>query len=122
MVKKLEHAGADHVILPNEVVNNMIHIAITQPTMYKALHAVLTGKDAAQIYEIHVNLYPSLSGSTIEALSFAKYKLLFLGIHRRGKFLFNPTRTTALEPHDVLLVIGRQISLEHFRETNRGVR
>jgi len=122
MVKKFEHAGADHVILPNEVVNNMIHIAITQPTMYKALHAVLTGKDAAQIYEIHASHYPSLIGRTVESLSFSDYKLLFLGIHRKGTFLFNPAKTTALEPHDVLLVIGRQISLEHFRETNRGVR
>ena len=122
MVKKFEHAGADHVILPNEVVNNMIHIAITQPTMYKALHAVLTGKDAAQIYEIHVNLYPSMAGSTVESLSFSSFKLLFLGIHRDKSFIFNPPRTTVLEPNDVLLVIGRQISLEHFRETNRGVR
>ena len=55
MVKKFEYAGADHILLPHDVVNNMIHIAITQPTMYKALHAVLTGKDAAQIYEIHMH-------------------------------------------------------------------
>ncbi len=121
MVKKFEHAGADHVILPNEVVNNMIHIAITQPTMYKALHAVLTGKDAAQIYEIHVSLYPDMAGKTVEDLSFSDYKLLFLGIHRNKAFMFNPACTTVLEPHDVLLVIGRQISLEHFRETNKGV-
>ncbi|MCF6205676.1 MAG: NAD-binding protein [Sulfurovum sp.] len=117
MVKKFEHAGADHLLLPHDVVNNMIHIAITQPTMYKALHAVLTGKDIAQIYEIHVGLHEKLIGVSIEALDFQAYKLLFMGIHRRGEFYFNPPKDMVLEAHDVLLVIGRRISLEHFSQT-----
>jgi len=121
MVKKFKHAGADHVVLPHEVVNNMIHIAITQPTMYKALHAVLTGKDAAQIYEIHISGHKSLTGKSLEALDFGSFKLLFLGIHRKGRFLFNPPKDEVLEAHDVLLVIGRKISLEHFRQTYKGV-
>jgi len=121
MVKKFEHAGADHIVLPNEVVNNMIHIAITQPTMYKALHAVLTGKDAAQIYEIHLNAYPALEGKSLGSVDFKAYKLLFLGIHRDGSFMFNPAKSEVMRPYDVLLVIGREISLEHFRETHRRV-
>ncbi|MCB4753700.1 MAG: NAD-binding protein [Sulfurovum sp.] len=122
MVKKFEHAGADHVVLPNEVANNMIHIAITQPTMYKALHAVLTGKDAAQIYEIHIKHYPSLVGRSIESLSFADYKLLFLGVHKNKEFLFNPKKEILLELHDVLLVIGREISLEYFEKSYKRTR
>ena len=121
MVKKLEYAGADHILLPHEVANNMIHIAITQPTMYKALHAVLTGKDVAQIYEIHVGLHEGLVGADIASIEFTAYKLLFMGIHRNGEFLFNPPKETVLQPHDVLLVIGRQISLEHFRNMHKGV-
>jgi voltage-gated potassium channel len=121
MVKKFEHAGADHLLLPHEVVNNMIHIAITQPTMYKALHAVLTGKDVAQIYEIHVNLHEALSGKSIETLDFNAYKLLFMGIQRKGTFFFSPPREMVLETHDVLLVIGRKISLEHFSNTYKGM-
>jgi voltage-gated potassium channel len=120
MVKKFDHAGADHLLLPHEVVNNMIHIAITQPTMYKALHAVLTGKDVAQIYEIHVGLHEKLIGVSIEELDFKAYKLLFMGIQRKGEFLFNPSRDTLLKPHDVLLVIGRKISLDHFRNMHKG--
>jgi voltage-gated potassium channel len=121
MVKKFEHAGADHLLLPHEVVNNMIHIAITQPTMYKALHAVLTGKDVAQIYEIHVSYHESLSGKSIETLDFNAYKLLFMGIQRKGTFFFSPPREMVLETHDVLLVIGRKISLEHFSNTYKGM-
>jgi len=121
MVRKFEYAGANHILLPHEVVNNMIHIAITQPTMYKALHAVLTGKESAQIYEIHMSAYDSLVGKIVEDLVFREFKLLFLGIHRKGKFFFNPPKKTRLEAHDVLLVIGRKISLDYFREKNRGV-
>ncbi len=120
MVKKLQYAGADHILLPHEVANNMIHIAITQPTMYKALHAVLTGKDVAQIYELHVGRHQSLVGETIASIDFVAYKLLFIGIQREGKFLFNPPTETLLQPHDVLLVIGRKISLEHFRTVYKG--
>jgi len=120
MIKKFEHAGADHMLLPHEVVNNMIHIAITQPTMYKALHAVLTGKDVAQVYEIHVGIHEKLIGESIESLDFKEYKLLFLGIQRQGEFLFNPSKEMKLEAHDVLLVIGRKISIEHFRMLHKG--
>ena len=121
MVKKLQYAGADHILLPHEVANNMIHIAITQPTMYKALHAVLTGKDVAQIYELHVGLHETLVGKEVASIDFAAHKLLFIGIHRQGEFLFNPSKETLFQPHDVLLVIGRKISLEHFRAMYKEV-
>lgn len=121
MIQKLQYAGADHILLPHEVANNMIHIAITQPTMYKALHAVLTGKDVAQIYELHVGLHQMLVDKTIASIDFTAYKLLFIGIHRNGKFLFNPPKETRFEPHDVMLVIGRKISLEHFRAMHKGM-
>ncbi len=120
MVKKFEYAGADHILLPHEVVNNMIHIAITQPTMYKALHAVLTGKDAAQIYEIHMRRYSDLAGKQLSQIDFKSFRLLFLGIHRNGDFLFNPSPNITVENNDVLLVIGRSISLEHFEEIHKG--
>jgi len=122
MVRKYEHAGADHILLPHEVVNNMIHIAITQPTMYKALHAVLVGEDVARIYEIYVDQYDTLEGVSIASLDFPGYKLLFLGIQRGGKFIFNPPVDEKLKPHDVILVIGRQISLDYFKECNGEVR
>jgi voltage-gated potassium channel len=121
MIKKYEHAGADHILLPHEVVNNMIHIAITQPTMYKALHAVLTGEDVAQIYEIHVGHYCVMSGKKAAELNFERFKLLYMGIHREGKFIFNPKQDLLLREGDVILVIGRRISIDYFKETFKGM-
>jgi K+/H+ antiporter YhaU regulatory subunit KhtT len=39
-----------------------------------------------------------------------------MGIHRDGKFLFNPSVDEVVKKHDVLLVMGREISLEYFKK------
>jgi len=120
MVSKFKYAGVDHVLLPNMVANTMIYTAITQPTMHKAIHAILTGKNIARIDEVHVNYYPTLIGKNIEELHLKKSKLLFLGIKREGEFMFNPPLSSSIEHHDILLVMGRQISLDYFKMQHAG--
>jgi len=115
MESKFKHAGADHILMPNRVANTMIHTAISQPTMYKAIHAILTGKNIARIDEIRVYECDGLAGKSIDELAFKKAKLLFMGIQRKGEFLFNPLASTKIESGDVLLVMGRTISLEYFK-------
>jgi len=121
IVSKFEYAGADHLLMPNQVVNTMIRTAITQPTMYKAIHAILTGKSVARIDEIHVHERHSLVGKSVAELDFKSNKLLFIGIERLGKFLFNPPPSEQIQNYDILLVMGRQISLDYFREMHGGV-
>ena len=120
IVSKFEYAGADHLLMPNEVVNTMIRIAITQPTMYKAIHAILTGKSIARIDEIHIYDTHPLVGMKIEEMELKRYKLLFIGLERNGEFLFNPPVTMQIKAHDVLLVMGRQISIDYFKDQNRA--
>ena len=122
MVSKFEHAGADHILRPNMVANTMIHTAITQPTMYKAIHAILTGKNIARIDELQVYEYDTLVGKSIKELDFKSFKLLFMGIQRGGKFIFNPPHSEYLKSHDILLVMGRQISLDYFKTMHGGIR
>ena len=119
-IDKFRYAGADELLLPNLVANTMIYAAITQPTMYKAIHAILTGKSIANIDEIHVHASHAMMGKKVEDLAFSKSKLLFLGIERKGQFLFNPPQTMEIEAYDVLLVMGRKISLEYFKEQHEG--
>ena len=121
IVSKFEYAGADHLLMPNQVVNTMIRTAITQPTMYKAIHAILTGKSVARIDEMHVHERHSLVGKSVAELDFKKSKLLFIGIERKGKFIFNPPPSERIESYDILLVMGQQISLDYFREMHMGV-
>jgi len=114
-LKKFHYAGADELLMPNMVANTMIYTAITQPTMYKAIHAVLTGKSIANIDEIHVLESTVLVGKSIASLDFKAHKILFIGIQRGEKFLFNPKGEVTIQAHDVLLVMGRKISLEYFK-------
>jgi len=122
MVSKFEHAGADHILRPNMVANTMIHTAITQPTMYKAIHAILTGKNIARIDELHVYEYDGIVDKSIKELNFKSYKLLFMGIQRGGTFMFNPPHSEIVKNHDILLVMGRRISLEYFKSKHGGGR
>ena len=115
MLSKFKHAGADHVLMPNKVANTMIHTAITQPTMYKAIHAILTGKSVARIDEIRAYECEGIIGHSINELEFKQAKLLFMGIQRRGEFIFNPLHTEVVQKSDILLVMGREISLNYFK-------
>lgn len=115
LISKFKHAGADHVLMPNRVANSMIHTAITQPTMYKAIHAILTGESVARIDEIRVYECVGMVGKSINDLDFKGSKLLFMGIQRKGKFLFNPLHSKVIESGDILLVMGREISLDYFK-------
>jgi len=101
--------------MPNQVVNTMIRTAITQPTMYKAIHAILTGKSVARIDEMHVHDAHSMVGKSVGELDFKVNKLLFIGLQRNGEFLFNPPATEVIQSYDILLLMGRKISLEYFR-------
>jgi voltage-gated potassium channel len=114
IISKFEYAGADHLLMPNRVVNTMVRTAISQPTMYKAVHAILTGKNVARIDEIHVYEFSSMVGKSIKELDFRTNKLLFIGIQRKGEFMFNPSASEQVQSYDILLVMGRQISLNYF--------
>ena len=120
IISKFEYAGADHLLMPNRVVNTMVHTAITQPTMYKAIHAILTGKSVARIDEIHVHEFHSMVGKSIKELNFKSNKLLFIGIQREGEFMFNPSASEKIKSYDILLLMGRQISLNYFNAIHLG--
>lgn len=121
IISKFEYAGADHLLMPNQVANTMIRTAITQPTMYKAIHAILTGKSIARIDEIHVHEKHSMVGKSVAELDFRANKLLLIGIERNGKFLFNPMPSERIQHYDILLLMGRQISIEYYKEVLGGI-
>ena len=121
IISKFKYAGVDHLLMPNQVANTMIRTAITQPTMYKAIHAILTGKSIARIDEIHVHEKHSMVGKSIAELDFKASKLLLIGIERNGEFLFNPLPSERVQSFDIFLLMGRQISLDYYNEMHGGV-
>jgi len=121
IVSKFKYAGADHLLMPNQVANTMIRTAIIQPTMYKAIHAILTGKSIARIDEIHVHERHSLVGKSVAELDLKNSKLLLIGIERNGEFLFNPLPTEQIQSYDILLLMGQKISLEYYKDVHGGI-
>jgi voltage-gated potassium channel len=121
MISKYTYAGANSLVKPNSVVNTMVHSAITQPTMYKAVHAILTGKSISRVDEIHVYDHNIVIGKSVKEIDFREHKLLFIGIQRDGEFMFNPPENEKIKHHDVLIIMGRQISIDYFIEKHFGV-
>jgi voltage-gated potassium channel len=117
IAKKCKLAGADHVVRPNVVANKMLLTAITQPVMYHAIYAILTGQHLAQLDEISLMKHQKLVGKKIEEINFKQFKLLFIGIQKgfNGEFVFNPSKSMVLEEQDILLLMGRYVSIEHFK-------
>jgi len=119
IIKKYQLAGADSIVRPSTIADRMLFTAITQPVMYKAIYAILTGKNMALLDEISVDDAPMMIGKKIEELNFRKHKLLCIGLQGAGEegvFVFNPPSGLHLQEGDILLVMGRKVSIDHFRE------
>ena len=119
IAKKCILAGADHVVRPNIVANKMLLTAITQPVMYHAIYAILTGQHLAQLDEVSLMKHQKLLGKKIEEVDFKGYKLLLIGLQEGidGEFVFNPSKNRILGERDILLLMGRRMSIEHFRNS-----
>ena len=123
IANKCKLAGADHIVRPNIIANKMLLTAITQPVMYQAIYAILTGKHLAQLDEVMLVEYQKLVGLKIEDIDFKQYKLLFIGIQRglKGEFVFNPDKRRVFNEKDILLLMGRQASIKYFKNSFQGI-
>lgn len=122
IASKFKFAGVDYVLLPNMVANSMVHAAIAQPIMYKAMKGILAGNSIAHVDEMIAYDHSDMVGKTIRELNFKVSKLLLIGLQRGSEFLFNPKVETVVEENDVLVVMGKEMSLKYFEEKNIGVK
>jgi len=118
MVSKYRLAGADHVLLPDEVASRMLLMAIEQPTMHEAIIQLITGRSKAKLDEVIVHSHDHYCCKSIAEVDFKAYKLLFVGLYRPGakEFMFNPAKELRILEGDVLLVIGYYVSIEQFKK------
>jgi len=123
MAGKYKLAGADHLLMPDEVAARMLLMAIEQPAMQEAIVHLLTGRSKAKLDEIIVHEHDPYCCASLEAIDFGRHKLLFVGIYRasNGEFLFNPAKELVLEAGDVMLVVGYHVSIEQFEKDFRSV-
>jgi voltage-gated potassium channel len=117
MEKKCKLAGVDHVVLPNMAANHMLLFAITQPTIYRAIYNILTNQHLAHIDEVKSVTHLKLVGKRVDEIEFKSYKLLFLGIQgsNNASFCFNPPPSRVIVEGDILLIMGRKVSIDYFQ-------
>ena len=123
MEKKARLAGANFVVKPSLIANRMLFTAITQPVMYNAIYAILTGRSLAQFDEVKVVYHQKLLHKKIEEIPFNKHKLLIIGLQAGadGEFIFNPPAGLHLQEEDILLIMGRSVSIDYFKNLYKEV-
>ncbi len=130
-VKKLELAGADHIITLYEVVGLVASESIGRPVAFEAIYGILTGH---KYYCIETVSFPVIAGIDhfyLQDIDFARFKLTLLGMItantassesknktyslRKHRFIFNPRPSMMVHQAMTLVVFGHRYSIEHFK-------
>lgn len=120
LFNKYKRAGADRVVLPNEIASSMMVASILHPTMYKAINAILNSKDMAVVSEIHVTKDSKIYGKSVQEVDFKSSKLICFGVQNGidGNFRFNPKKDYIFREKDIIIVMGHRLSLDYFKSIN----
>lgn len=129
-VKKLYQAGASNVIRPFEIAGMVVAEYVGQPVAFEAILGIIHAESDIVMETLTVHLGSNLEYVEISSIDFLQRKLILLGVvssnpdHRIHKnsyaiknqhFYFNPPEHFLLRPNDMLVVLGRKMSIEYFR-------
>lgn len=130
-VTKLYQAGADNVIEPFEIAGLLAAQYIGQPVAFEVISGILQEQKHILLETIIVTEGSMFDRAQVGDIDFARYKLTLIGvistnpIHLKHKniyslkqqhFYFNPEAHFILRPQDILMVLGREYSISHFRD------
>lgn len=129
--KKLQQAGANNVIQPFEIAGLLAAEYLGQPVAFEAILGILQGKNHILMDTLRVYEGSMLEDVKIMDIEFESRKLVLVGVisanverrkHRNRyrvnhlHFFFNPEKHFTCKKNDILVVLGREISIEHFRD------
>ncbi|MFW5444387.1 MAG: NAD-binding protein [Methylococcaceae bacterium] len=129
-VKKLYQAGANTIIQPFEIAGLLAAEYIGQPVAFEAILGILQDQTQVKMNTLMVQPGSLLDNQNIGSLDFQKRKLTLVGVisanqkHRKHRnrykiknqhFYFNPEQSFELQQQDILVVLGRPYSIEHFQ-------
>jgi len=131
VVRKLTLAGANHVVAPFEIVGLIGAEYVGRPVAFEAIHGILHGDREVILEAVRVSKYSLYSGSSVGHAAFAAKRLLLFGIiAEQGReaqcggrypledgycFYFKPRDDFIIQPGDMLIIFGYEISLSHFK-------
>jgi len=130
-VKKLYQAGADNVIQPFEIAAMVVAEYIGQPVAFEAILGIIREEKQFIMETLCVHSGSIIDGMKISDIDFERRKLMLVGVvsaspvHRKHKnsyqlknqhFYFNPEPYFVLQEDDLLVVLGREIGIDYFRD------
>ncbi len=116
--KKLDFAGINNVVYPQELVGLITKELVGKPVAFEVIHELRSENADVKIDELGVTQRIVDNFPTVAELGNKEFRVVLLGIykHRRDHFYFNPMDTTSLEVGDYLLVVGYQIFILEFEK------
>lgn len=129
-IKKLQQAGANHVVQPFEISGMVAAEYVGQPVAFEAILGLLHTETHVQIETITIPALSFLELKPINSYDFTASKLSLVGVickdskHRKHKnrykikglhFYFNPQPHFLLHAGDMLVLLGHEFSIEHFK-------
>ena len=129
-LSKMYQAGANNVILPFEVAGLLAAEFLGQPVAFEAISGILQNRSDIGMETILVTEKSPLDTQKISQLDLQQRKLTLLGVisandvHLKHKnkyrvkqqhFYFNPEQHFMLRQGDILVILGRKYSIDHFR-------
>lgn len=108
MIAKLQRAGADRVVSPYRVAAQFVLLATTRPVVHDFMQYVLYNRQTGlETTELYMQENSPWVGKSLHALDLrSRYQAGVLGIRRaEGVFVFAPSSTHVIQPHEVLVVV-----------------
>lgn len=130
-VHKSYQAGANNVIQPFEIAGLLAAEYVGQPVAFEAILGILQNQTQIKMETLTVQPNSFLKNRQIGQLDFKDRKLMLVGVissspkHRKHRnryqvknqhFYFNPEKYFELQEQDLLVVLGREYSIEHFQD------
>ncbi|AKQ46326.1 hypothetical protein TH63_12965 [Rufibacter radiotolerans] len=124
--QKLFRAGANHVVMPDEIGGSHMASLITQPQVIHFLSLLNgSGPNKMHLEEVHLDqLAKDLRDLTIRELDLRnRTGATLIGLNRHGsEFLVSPDADTRLQAGDVLILLGSRGQIEAFTKIFAGSR
>ncbi|MDD1608571.1 MAG: TrkA-N domain-containing protein [Methylococcaceae bacterium NSP1-2] len=129
-IKKLYQAGANDVLQPFEIAGLVVAEYIGQPVAFEAILGIINEEKNFIMEALCVNAGCFIDGTRLADIDFEQRKLMLVGIisthalHRNHKnrypikdqhFYFNPAKYFELQANDLLVLLGKEVSINYFR-------
>jgi voltage-gated potassium channel len=129
-IKKLYQAGANDVLQPFEIAGLVVAEYIGQPVAFEAILGIINEEKNFIMEALCINAGCFLDGTRLADIDFEQRKLMLVGIisthalHHKHKnrypikdqhFYFNPATSFELQANDLLVLLGKEVSIAYFR-------